>query len=96
VASAEGRTRRIDPGDDPSGCHVLFVGAMRAYDAAEMMRRVRGAVLTVGETVQFLRRDGGMIRFYIENDKLRFQISQKNAEAAGLKISSRLLTLAAR
>ncbi len=88
-------TRRLAPGDDPSGCRVLFVGAMRPYDSAEMMRRVRGAVLTVGDTVQFLR-DGGMIRFYVENDKLRFEISQKNAEAAGLKISSRLLTLAAR
>jgi hypothetical protein len=61
---------------------VLFVGAIRPYDAAEMMRRVRGAMLTVGEIVQYLR-DGGLIRFYVENDKVRFEISQKNAEAAG-------------
>ena len=68
---------------------------MRPHDAAELMQRVRGPVLTVGETVQFLR-DGGMVRFYVENNKVRFQISQKNAEAAGLKISSQLLMLAAR
>jgi hypothetical protein len=88
-------TRRLGAGDDPSGCSVLFVGPMRPHDAAALMRRVRGGVLTVGETVQFLR-DGGLIRLFIENGKLRFEISQKNAEAAGLKISSQLLMLAAK
>jgi hypothetical protein len=52
-------------------------------------------VLTVGENPEFLR-DGGMVRLYVENSRVRFQISQKNAEAAGLKISSQLLMLAAR
>ena len=65
-------TRRLGAGngDDPSGCSVLFVGPMRPHDAAALMRRVRGGVLTVGETVQFLR-DGGLIRLFIENGKLR-------------------------
>jgi hypothetical protein len=89
------QTRRLAEGDDPAGCQVVFVGVMRPQDAAEWLHRVRGPVLTVGETVQFLR-DGGMVRFYVENNNVRFQINQKNAEAAGLKISSQLLTLAAR
>ena len=59
------------------------------------MQRVRGPVLTVGETTQFLR-DGGMVRFFVEDNNVRFQINQKNAEAAGLKISSQLLMLAVR
>jgi hypothetical protein len=59
------------------------------------MERVTGPILTVGETPQFLR-DGGMVRFHIENNKVRFQINQKNAETAGLKVSSLLLALAAR
>jgi len=88
-------TRRLTGADDPAGCHILFVAVMRPHDATELMHRVRGAVLTVGETAQFLR-DGGMVRFYIENKKVRFQINQKNAETAGLKISSQLLALAAR
>ena len=74
---------------------MLYVGVMRPRDAAELMQRVRGPVLTVGETAQFLR-DGGMVRFYLQNNKVRFQINQKNAEAAGLKVSSQLLALAAR
>jgi YfiR/HmsC-like len=95
ISGRELQTRRLALGDDPSGCHVLFVGVMRPSDAAELIRRVRGPVLTVGESVQFLR-DGGMVRFYVEKNKMRFQISQRNAEAAGLKVSSQLLTLAAR
>ena len=59
------------------------------------MQRVRGPILTVGETAQFLR-EGGMVRFYLQNNNVRFQINQKNAEAAGLKVSSQLLALAAR
>jgi hypothetical protein len=95
ISGRELQTRRVALGDDPSGCHVLFVGALRPRDAAELIQRVRGPVLTVGESVQFLR-DGGMVRFYVEKNKMRFQISQRNAEAAGLKVSSQLLGLAAR
>jgi len=46
-------------------------------------------ILTVGETANFLS-DGGMIRFHIENDKIRFDINLGDAEASHLKISSRL------
>lgn len=88
------QARRLASRDDPSDCHVVFVGAIPPEDANELMRRVQGPVLTVGETVQFLR-DGGLVRFYLEkNNRVRFQISQKNAEAKGLRISSRLLVLA--
>jgi hypothetical protein len=85
---------RLASRDDPSGCNVVFVGAIPPEDAAELMQRVRGPVLTVGETARFLR-DEGMVRFYVERNRVRFQISQKNAEAKGLRISSRLLMLAA-
>jgi hypothetical protein len=89
-------TRRLRSGDDPSGCQMLYVGVtMRTREAAELIERVRGPVLTVGETAQFLR-DGGMVQFYIDKNRMRFHINQKNAEAAGLKVSSQLLALAAR
>jgi hypothetical protein len=50
-------------------------------------------ILTVGETSDFLS-DGGMIRFHLEEDKIRFDINLAAAESARLKISSRLLLLA--
>ena len=42
---------------------------------------------TADESTRFLR-SGGMVRLYAENQKLRFQVNQKNAETAGLKLSS--------
>jgi hypothetical protein len=95
VNGRELQAKRLATGDDPAGCQVVFVGAMRSHDEAEWLQRVKGPVLTVGETIQFLR-DGGMVRFYVENNNVRFQINQKRAEAAGLKISSQLLMLAVR
>jgi hypothetical protein len=95
VNGRELRTRRLASIDDPAGCQMLYVGVMRPREAAELMQRVRGPVLTVGETAQFLR-EGGMVRFYLQNNNVRFQINQKNAEAAGLKVSSQLLAIAAR
>jgi hypothetical protein len=94
VNGREIKTRRLASGEDPSGCQMLFIGLTRPRDAAELMQRISEPVLTVGESVQFLR-DGGMVRFFVENNRVRFEISQKNAEAARLKVSSQLLAFAA-
>jgi hypothetical protein len=50
-------------------------------------------VLTVGEGVPFVR-EGGMIGFVIDNRRVRFDINQAAVEAAGLKMSSKLLSVA--
>jgi hypothetical protein len=88
-------TRRLASGDDPSGCAIVFIGAMHSRDEDDWLQRIRGPVLTVGESAHFLR-TAGMVRLYVEDRRVRFQVNQKSAEAAGLKISSQLLMLAAR
>lgn len=75
------------------GCDLLYLAGLSADDAAALLSRVRGAVLTVGETARFLR-DGGMVRVFIEDNRMRFQVNLRQTEAAGLKISSQLLSLA--
>jgi preprotein translocase subunit Sec61beta len=50
-------------------------------------------VLTVGESEAFARQ-GGMIRFFEEDNRLRFEINPTAAEKVGLRISSKLLKLA--
>ena len=85
--------RRLRAGDDPATCHVLYIAGSPRERAAEILRRCSGPILTVGDTVQFLR-DGGIIRFHTEDKRVRFQINRDNATAAGLKISSHLLKLA--
>jgi hypothetical protein len=95
--SVDGRaitTRSLGLAGDPGGCDIVFVAASAGRNATEMLTRQRAAPLTVGETAQFIR-EGGVIRLFVENRRVRFQISQKNAQAAGVKISSQLFGLAA-
>jgi hypothetical protein len=87
---------RLDESEDDCACQVLFVGAQDERRSAALLRRARGTqALTVGETTSFLR-EGGMVRIFRDEDRLRLQINAKTAEEAGLRISSRLLQLAAK
>jgi hypothetical protein len=95
VNGRELRLRRVAVGEAPGGCQVMFLASLQPSDAAEVLRQTHGPVLTIGETLQFLR-DGGMVRVFIEQQRIRFQIDHKAAQAAGLKISAQLLMLAAR
>ena len=88
-------TRRIAEAAKAQSCHVLFVSASESGRAAEIIRAVRSwNVLTVSEIDRFLDR-GGMINFVMDGQRVRFQINAKVAIEAGLKISSKLLQLAA-
>jgi hypothetical protein len=75
-------------------CHILFVSNSEKKRLAEVFEGLRGtSVLTVGETEDFIE-SGGMISFVRESNKIRFQINDRAARTAGLKISSKLLNLA--
>ncbi len=58
-----------------------------------MLNATAQGVLTVGEGEGFIR-DGGMIAFVIDDNRVRFEINQAAAESAGLKLSSKLLSVA--
>lgn len=74
----------------PASCQILFAG--RNDLPAPLPGLARG-VLTVGEGEEFLR-EGGMIAFVLEDRRVRFNVSQKAALKAGLRISSKLLSVA--
>lgn len=77
-----------------SGCHLVFLDRKQSGRARELLASLNNApVLTVGESEDFLRQ-GGMIRFCMDERKVRFEINQGAAERAHLKISARLLLLA--
>ncbi|HVM50141.1 MAG TPA: YfiR family protein [Candidatus Acidoferrum sp.] len=84
------------PVDAAHTCHVLFITAAERKRVAEFLAGLRGAsVLTVSETERFTE-NGGMINFVSEGTKIRFQINDQAAKDAGLKVSSKLLSLASR
>jgi hypothetical protein len=79
---------------DVLGCHIFMITAERSEQADGLIAAVAGkSVLTVGETEGFAL-SGGMIGFYNDDSKLRFEINRSLAESAKLRISSRLLQLA--
>ena len=85
--------RPVDGSDELTGCHVLFV-SKRSGDASALLKATAGRpVLTVGESDEFLD-GGGIIALKIVDGKVRFEIHAANAQKAGLRISSQLLSLA--
>ena len=104
VRSARGRrlhgrdiqVQRLQESDDSCACQLLFVGVREDRRSAGLLRWARNRpVLSIGETTAFLR-EGGIVRLFRDEDRLRLQINNKSAEDSGLKISSRLLQLAVR
>ncbi len=95
--SAHGRSvvvqRPHDP-EDLGGYHLLFIAASENRRLEEIFDALHGRpVLTVGETDRFARL-GGMIRFRIADVRLRFEVNLRAAADPGLRVSSRLLSVA--
>lgn len=88
------RVRRLGAGQSLSGCHLLFVSASEHGRWHDIRQRLKDAsVLTVGDMERFAAR-GGMIGFVVDGTKVGFEVNIESAERAGLKFSSRLLSLA--
>jgi YfiR/HmsC-like len=80
--------------DEGTNCHILFISTSEKKRLPEIFAHLKGvSVLTVGETDGFTE-TGGMINFVIQGNKIRFQINDTAARNAGLKINSKLITLA--
>lgn len=74
---------------DLVSAHIVFVPA--GQEGRAMWRH--DGLLTVGESAGFMD-EGGMIRFTLVDEKVRFEINQTASEQAGLKLSGQLLKLA--
>lgn len=93
--SVRGRPVEVRPvrgAADAAGCKMLFVSA-GADPLQGALAGVRGPVLTVGESGNFIP-SGGMINLVRADNRLRFEIARDAGERAGLRFSSQLLKLA--
>lgn len=85
------RTSRVE---ELLPCHILFISASEKRRLAQIWRALGNAsVLTVSDMEEFLQL-GGAIGFLIWESKIRFGINLQAARRAGLRISSKLLSLA--
>jgi hypothetical protein len=77
--------------EDITACHILYVSRPEEEHLDQVLRGLKGrTVLTVGDADNFARR-GGMIVFVTDNKRIRLRINLAAAEAADLKLSSKLL-----
>jgi len=86
--------RRIRPGDPLDGVHMLFVGreeASRTRQLAPVAQRL--GVLLVTEYEGALD-DGSAINLVVIENRVRFEVSLDATEKSGLKLSSRMLSVA--
>jgi hypothetical protein len=86
----------VENGEQSHSCHILFVNSSQDRQVQHIIEVLRDtSVLTVGETIEFVEK-GGIISFVLQDDRVRFQVNYKAANRAGLRISSRLLSVATR
>lgn len=79
--------------DDLTNCAIVFINRDERHRMPEIMEKLNGRpILTVSDYGGFAR-NGGIINFYLEDGKIRFEINPMAAKRARLTISSQLLQL---
>jgi hypothetical protein len=89
--------KRLLPGDAvnaPSELHMLFIGHGERARQAQWLRLAKGRpVLTVTAFEGGLEQ-GSIINFRIVDERVRFEVSADAAEQSGLRLNSRLFSVA--
>ena len=89
------QVRRIAPGESATGVNVLFIGgeASKVLQAAKTL--TDRSVLTITGVERGIDQ-GSVINFVHVDGRVRFEVNVAMAEKSGLRLSSRLLTVATR
>jgi hypothetical protein len=75
-------------------CHIAFFSRAEEERVPEALSGLHGSnVLTVGEGDDFAEQ-GGIVQFYLEENRVRFAINLDALEGTRLRVSSKLLRLA--
>jgi hypothetical protein len=86
--------RALKPSDTLNGCHMVFIPVTANEQAARIVKGLDGtSTLTVGETAGFAE-SGGIINLMVEGNTIHIEVNLTAADRAGLKISSKLLSIA--
>ncbi len=80
--------------NEVSGYHIIFINPSQEKWSEAILGTLQGSgILTIGDMTGFARQ-GGVINFYLESGKVRFEINDCSIHRENLKISSKLLRLA--
>lgn len=80
--------------EEAKNCRILFINLQSPEQLHHTLMAIKGLnILTVSDAPEFAK-SGGMIRFFIVNNKVRFQVNMEAVKDANLVISSKMLRLA--
>ena len=80
--------------DELGHSHILFISGSSKNNLEQILNIAnQHAILTISETKGFAKK-GVLINFYLEQNKIRFEINQKAFKDSGLKVSHMLLKIA--
>jgi hypothetical protein len=86
--------QRFASAGDVKGCRILFISRSESGQMQSILAGLRDkSVLTVGDAEGFVK-NGGIVRFAMESNKIHFKINLEAAKRANLVISSQVLRLA--
>jgi hypothetical protein len=86
--------RSVNSAADARACQVIYILTAKENILADVLKTARDSgTLTIGESEGMFAR-GAMIRLFVENAKMRFDVNLKATIAAKIHLSSRLLALA--
>jgi hypothetical protein len=79
---------------DIKNCHILFIHSEMVPKLPTILKKLKGkGILTVGDAVNFAKQ-GGMVRFFTQENKIKIRINLKAVKEENITISSKLLRLA--
>lgn len=83
--------RRLQSPAEIAGCQIVFLGRDSGVSLDALLAATKNhPVLTVGDGTDFAKR-GGMMRFVVENSRVRLRVNLGAVRQAGLVVSSKLL-----
>lgn len=83
----------FDDVDKVQDCQLVFINLNQGRQKAALGALDHKPVLTVGDRDDFIS-DGGMIRFYVDHNRIRFEVNVQATRESKLQLSSKLLRLA--
>jgi hypothetical protein len=90
------RVKRGSRVEELKGCQIVFIAKSERASLSSILSSLAGtSVLTVGESDGFARQ-GGVIGFTLEGDKVRFEINLGAARRLGLRLDPQFVQLAVR
>jgi len=94
ILGKEVRVRSIQRLEEIEGCHTLFVASTERERLPRILDAASGhPIITVGDSDGFAEA-GVLFNFFVEQDRIRFEINHGALRAAGLSVSHLLLGVA--